>query len=142
MDAKETVKQGLQARKDVRAAEARTEQLREDLTAANDARFREHMSHRQAKLAWQSERESLICTVYRCRYTIRHLREEKEALIRREREAQQRRVLFSAIKSVGVIALLLITRDLGLIVSWLASSMLALAVTHLLFTVVALVRNK
>lgn len=142
MDAKEIVKQGLQARKDVRAAEARTEKLREDLAAVNDARFREQLRHQKAMHNWQREQEILNGTIYRQRNTIRQLREEKEILVQREQDARQRHTLIGAVKALIILALLIIGRDLGWIVSWLAASLMATASTYLLFAVVALIRKK
>ena len=142
MDAKETVKQGLQARKDVRAAEARAEKLREDLTAVNDARFREHMSHRKAKRSWQAEKEILVGTVYQQHQTVRELREENAELRRHAQEAKQLHTLIGAVKAVLILAGLVVAQDLGWIVSWLAASLMACTVTYLFFTTVAWVRGK
>lgn len=142
MDAKETVKQGLQARKDTRAAELRAEKLREDVAAANDARFREQMSYRKAKRSWQEEKEILVGTVYRQQCTIRELREENAELLRREQDGQQLRTLIGAVKAVVILALLIVAQDLGLVVSWLTASMMAAVATYLFFAVVALIRGK
>jgi hypothetical protein len=142
MDAKETVKQGLQARKDARAAELRAEKLREDVAAANDARFREQMRYWTAERRWQAEKEILVGTVYRQQNTIRELREEKAKLLRREQEGRQLRTLIGAVEAVAILALLIVVQDLGLIVSWLATSLMAAVATYLFFAVVALIRGK
>lgn len=140
--AKQIVAQGLNDRKNVRAAEARAEKLREDVAAVNDARFREKMAHRKAMNAWQREREDLTGTVSRQRAALRQLREENEELHKREREAQQRRILISAVKAVVAFGLLIVARDLELVVSWLADSLLAFTATYLFCAVVALTHKK
>jgi hypothetical protein len=142
MDAKEIVKQGLQARKDLRAAEDRAEKLREDLAAVNDARFREQLRHQKAQHNWHREQEILTGTVYRQRATLRQQRERIADLVQREHDARQRRILIGAVKALIVLAFLILARDLGWIVSWLAASMMAATATYLLFAVVALTRNK
>lgn len=142
MDARETVQQGLDARKNVRAAEARTEQLREEVAAINDARFREHMRYMQARNAWLYERDDLQATVSRQRLTIRELRDENERLTRRAREDRQRRTLLGAVKAVVLFGLLLWARDLDLIVYWLTDSLLAFTATWIFCAVVSLTHNK
>lgn len=142
MDAKETVKQGLQARKDVRAAEARAEKLREDLAAVNDARFRDQLRHQKALRHWQREREILVGDVCRQRHTIRQLREENEQLRQREAYAKRLRTLAGAMKAVLILALLIVARDHGWIVSWLAASLIAMSATYLFFATFFWVRGK
>ena len=142
MDARETVQQGLDARKNVRAAEARTEQLREEVAAINDARFREHMRYMQARNAWLYERDDLQATVSRQRLTIRELRDENERLTRRAREDRQRRTLLGAVKAVVLFGLLIWARDLDLIVYWLTDSLLAFTATWIFCAVVTLTHKK
>ncbi len=138
MDARETVQKGLQARKDVRAAEARVEKLREDMANVNDARFREQLSYRKARLDWQQEREVMLGTIYRQHTALHQLREEKEALAQRERDDRHLRTLFSAVKAVIAFALLICARDMGWIVTWLTDSLLAISVTCFLFAIARL----
>lgn len=142
MDARETVQQGLDARKNVRAAEARAEQLRAEVNAINDARFREHMRYRQARNAWQYERDDLQGTISRQRITIRELREENEKMARREREDRQRRTLIGAVKAVVLFALLIWARNLDLMVTWLTDSLIGLCATWIFCAVVTLTHKK
>lgn len=142
MDAKETVKQGLQARKDTRAAELRAEKLREDVAATNDARFREQLSYRKAKRSWLEEKDLLVGTVYRQQSLIRQLRLEKQEMDRREANAQHVRTLIGAVKAVGFMTALIVAQDMGWIVAWLAASLKASAATYLFFAIVTLVRGK
>jgi hypothetical protein len=142
MDARETVQKGLDARKNVRAAEARIEQLRAEVNAVNDARFREHMRHVQARNAWLYERDDLQATVSRQRLTIRELRDENEKMARRERDDRQRRILLSAVKAVVLFGLLICARDLDLIVHWLTDSLLAFTATWLFCAVISLTHKK
>lgn len=138
MSNKEIVQQGLDARKNTRAAEARAEMYRAEVVAANDARFRDHMRYRQARNAWQCEREDLQGTVTRQRIALRQMREEIGEMRRREQEARQRRIITSAVKALILFAFLLCVRDLGLIVTWLTDSLLAFSMTWLLSAVVFL----
>ncbi len=138
MSNKEIVQQGLQVRKDVRAAEIRAEKYRAEVDAANDARFRDQMVYRQAQRAWQYEREDLTGTISRQFIALRQMREEIGEMRKREREARQRRILISAVKAIILFAVLICIRDLGLIVTWLIDSLLAFSMTWLLFSVVIL----
>ena len=133
MDAKETVQKGLQARKDARAAEIRAEKLREDVTAANDARFREQLSYRKAKRSWQAEKEILVGDVYRQRRTIRQLREENEQLRQKEAYAKRVSALVDIVKYGVIFVGLVWIQDTGWIVSWLNSSLIAVSATCLFF---------
>ena len=133
MDAKETVQKGLQARKDARAAEIRAEKLREDVTAANDARFREQLSYLKAKRSWQAEKEILVGDVYRQRRTIRQLREENEQLRQKEAYAKQVSALVDIVKYGAIFVGLVWIQDTGWIVSWLNSSLIAVSATCLFF---------
>lgn len=138
MSNKEIVQQGLDARKNTRAAEARAEKYRAEVDAANDARFRDQMVYRQAQRAWQYEREDLQGEVSRQRIALRQMREEIGELRKREQKARQRRTLTSAVKALIMFALLICIRDLDLIVTWLIDSMLAFSMTWLLITVAIL----
>ncbi len=141
MDAKETVKQGLQARKDVRAAEARNEKLREDLAAVNDARFREQLRHQKAMHHWQREQEILVGDVYRQRCTIRQLREENAKLRQREAYAKQVSALVDAVKYGIIFVGLVWIQDTGWIVPWLNSSLIAVSATCLFFAAFTWIRG-
>ena len=138
MSNKEIVQQGLDARKNTRAAEARAEKYRAEVDAANDARFRDQMVYRQAQRAWQYERQDLQGEVSRQRIALRQMREEIGELRKREQKARQRRTLTSAVKALIMFALLICIRDLDLIVTWLIDSMLAFSMTWLLITVAIL----
>ena len=138
MSEKEIVQQGLQARKDVRAAEIRAEKYRTEVDAVNDARFRDQMVYRQAQRAWQYEREDLQGEVSRQRIALRNMREEIGEMRKREQKARQRRILVSAVKAITLFAILLCVRDLGLIVTWLNDSLLAFSMMWLLTSVAIL----
>lgn len=142
MTARQIVEQGLQARKEARAAEARAEKLREEVTAANEARFYEQMKLQNARRAWQYEREDLTGTISRQRIALRQLREEMGELRKREREARRRRILLSVVKAVIIFGLLIVARDKDLVVYWLADSLLAFTLSYLFVAVIALTRKK
>ena len=138
MTNKEIVQKGLQARKDVRAAETRAEKCLAEAVSANDARFRDLMAYRQAQRTWQYEREDLQGTVSRQRIALRQMREEIGQLRKREHESRQRRILASAAKAIISFAVLIFIRDLGLIVTWLTDSLLAFSMTWFLITIAIL----
>ena len=142
MTNKEIVQQGLDARKNTRAAEARADKYRAEVVAANDARFRDQMVYRQAQRAWQYEREDLQGTVIRQRIALIRMREEIGVMRKREQEARQRRILTGAVKAIILFVFLICIRDLGLIVSWLTDSLLAFSMTWLLISVVSLNHKK
>lgn len=141
MDAKETVKQGLQARKDVKAAEARAEKLLEELISVNDARLHEQLRHQNDRRNWQMENGILAGTVHRQQHVIRQLRKEKEDLLRHEQNARQRHILIGAVKAVVILAALTAAKGQGWIVPWLVASLTAAAATYLIFAIVVLIRG-
>lgn len=141
MDAKETVKQGLQARKDAKAAEARAEMLREELISVNDARLHEQLRYQNDRRDWQLENGILAGTVHRQQHIIRQLRREKEDLLRHEMDTRQRRILIGAVKAVVILAALTAAKGQGWIVPWLVASLTAAAATYLIFAVVVLIRG-
>lgn len=142
LTARQIVEQGLQARKETRAAEARAEKLREEVTAANEARFYEQMKLQNARRAWQYEREDLTGTISRQRTALRQLREELGEMRKREKKARRRRILLSIVKAVIIFGLLIVARSKELVVYWLADSLLAFTLSYLFVAVVALTCKK
>lgn len=142
MSNKEIVQQGLDARKNTRAAEIRAEKYRAEVVAANDARFRDQMVYRQAQRAWQYEREDLQGTVSRQRIAIRQMREEIGEMQKREQTNRQMRIAASIAKAAALFVLLIFARDYGLIVAWLTDSLLAFSMTWLLISVASLNHKK
>jgi len=142
MDAKETVKQGLQARKDVRAAEDRAEKFRKDLAAANDARFYDHIGWKAQRATLRREQEILAGVVNRQRVTILQLKEEKAVLLQRERMDRQQRIMISIVKAAATFFLTIIAKNLGWIVPNLAASLLIGSAFYLCFAFAKLTRNK
>ena len=142
MNSKEIVQQGLQNRKDVRAAEIRAEKYRTEVAAANDARFRDQMRFRQARNAWLCEREDLQGMVSRQRIAIRQMREEIGEMQKREQNNRQMRIAASIVKAATLFVLLIFARDYSLIVKWLNDSLLAFSMTWLIFSVVMLNHKK
>lgn len=142
MSNKEIVQMGLDARKNVRAAEARAEMLREEVTAANEARFYDNLKWKNARRAWQYEREDLTGVISRQRISLRQMREQLAVAEKRARKARQIRVLINAAKAFISLIVLIGIRDIGWIVPWLVDSMTALAVTCLFIAIFRLLRNK
>ena len=142
MNNKEIVQQGLQVRKDVRAAEIRAEKFRAEAVAINDARFRDQMRDRQAKSAWQCEREDLQGMVNRQRIALTQMREEIGEMRKRERDARQVRIALSIAKAAALFVLLIFARDHNLIVAWLNDSLMAFSISWLLIAITALTCRK
>lgn len=141
MSNREIVQQGLDARKNVRAAEARAEKLREQLAVANEACFYEQLRLQNARRAWQYEREDLTGTISRQRVALRQMREQLAAAEDRAREARQLRSLINAAKAVSSLFILIGIRDIGWIVPWLVDSLTALSVTCLCIAIFNWLRN-
>lgn len=142
MDAKETVKQGLQARKDVRAAEARAAKLQEEADAHRDARFYDQIGWKAQRAALRREQEILAGVVNRQRVTILQLKEDKAVLLQRERMARQQRNLLSIVKAAATFFLTICAMNLDWIVPNLAASLLIGSAFCLLSAVVKMARNK
>lgn len=131
MSNREIVQQGLDARKNVRAAEARAKKLSEEVIAANEALFYEQLRLQNARRAWQYEREDLTGIISRQRITLRQLREQLAAAEDRARGEKRFRALINATKAVSALFVLIGIRDIGWIVPWLVDSLTALSVTCL-----------
>ena len=141
MSNREIVQQGLNARKDVRAAEARAEKYREDADAVRDNLFREQLSHKRARSEWQEEKAILTGIINRQNSTIVHLREYMAAAEDRARDARKRRILISAIKAIAAFVFLVNIHDTGWIVSWLTNSLTVLSLFCLGVSVFRLFRT-
>lgn len=141
MSNKEIVQQGLDARKNVRAAEARAELLREEVKTVNDARFYDQLKWKNARRAWQYEREDLTGTINRQRVALRQMREQLVAAEDRAREGRQLRALISGAKAVVTLFVLVGIRDIGWVVPWLADSLTALSAVCLCVAIFNWLRN-
>lgn len=142
MSNREIVQQGLNARKDVRAAEARAEKYREERDAANDARFYDQLGWKAQRATLQREQEILAGVVNRQRVTILQLKNEKAALLQRERLLRRRRVLIGIVKAAAIFFLTIWFKRLGWVAPNLALSLLMGSVTFVGFAAYALIRTK
>ena len=142
MSNKEIVQQGLNARKDVRAAEARAEKYREERDAANDARFYDRLSWKAQQATMQREKEILVGVVNRQRVTILQLKDEKAALLQRERLLRRCRVLTGIAKAATIFFLTIWFKRLGWVAPNLALSLLMGSAAFVCFAVYTLARNK
>lgn len=142
MSNKEIVQQGLNARKDVRAAEARAEKFRQDAADQSDARFYERNKHRLERADWLEEKavmEKYISTLEKVNNS---LTSERDRLIQHEKAAQQRQILLGSAKAILAVLLLTFARDLGWIVTWLATVLQCLSAGFLVYAFAKLTRNK
>lgn len=142
MSNKEIVQQGLNARKDVRAAEARAEKYREERDAANDARFYDRLSWKAQQATMQREKEILVGVVNRQRVTILQLKDEKAALLQRERLLRRCRVLTGIAKAATIFFLTIWFKRLGWVAPNLALSLQCGCTAFLGYAFYKLVRNK
>ena len=138
MSSKEIVQQGLQVRKDVRAAEARAERYRETIDTIRDTMFREQMSHKVARNNWLEEKATLNGIINRQHDTIRQLRESKAAAKAKAEEAYRTRTIYNAVKCAGLFVLMICAKDLGWVVPWLADSLAACALVGAFFAFIKL----
>ena len=142
MDAKETVQKGLDARKNVKAAEARAERYRETVDVIRDALFREQMSHKRARSIWVEERTTMEGIIYRQNDTIADLRQRLAAAEGRARKARQIRAMIDGSMACVAFVALIWTRDLGWIAPNLSDSLTALSLVCLGVAVFTWSRNK
>lgn len=142
MSNKEIVQQGLNARKDVRAAEARAEKFREEAAGQRDARFYDKMKWRVVAKDWQQERQTLVWQIEDQKNAIRTLVKERDELIRHEQEALQLQTLTGAVKMIGLVILTTVARDAGWIVPGLAGAIAVAAAANLIHAITKLTRKK
>lgn len=142
MSNREIVQQGLNARKDVRAAEARAEKYREDADAIRDELFQEQLSHKKVRSEWLEEKAIMTGVINRQHSTIVHLREYMATAEDRARDVRKRQALISAIKAIAAFTFLMAVYDTGWIVSWLSASLTALSLICLGIATFNWFRNK
>lgn len=142
MSNKEIVQQGLDARKNVKAAEARAERYREDLAEVENARFYDQIQWRATKANWLREQEILNGVINRQRETIYRLREEVQELHREGRKTQRRLAMISCIKSAFLSLATICAMNLGWLASNLAASILIGALFCTIYAIYKLARNK
>ena len=131
MSNREIVQQGLNARKDVRAAEARAEKYREAADIIHDELFQERMNHKRIRSEWLEEKAIMTGVINRQHSTIVHLREYVAAAEDRARDARKRRALINMTEAIVAFIFLMAIYDTGWIVSWLADSLTALTLVFL-----------
>ena len=141
MSNKEIVQQGLDARKNTRAAEAKAEKYRETVDMIRDTLFREQLSHNKARRFWLEEKAVLSGIIGRQHSTIVELRQDLAAAKDRAREGRQLRALISAAKAVISMFVLVGIRDIGWIVPWLVDSLTAVSTICLGVAVFNWLRN-
>lgn len=142
MSNKEIVNKGLQARKDVRAAESRAEKFRQEAEDQRDARFYERNKYTADRREWLEEKQSLVWQVEDLKTAVRCLAEDRAVLIDREKQTHQRHILADAVQAIVASVLFAIARDLGWIVPWLANVLAGASILCLILAVAKLTRNK
>lgn len=141
MSNREIVQQGLDARKNTKAAEAKAERYREIANNTRDTLFREQMSHKQARRLWLEEKTIMTGWINRQHDVIVGLRQDLADAKDREREVRRNRALTNAVKYGVIFVSLIWTRGTGWIVPWLADSLTALSLVCLLAAIYIWNRN-
>lgn len=141
MSNKEIVQQGLDARKNTRAAEAKAARYRELVDVTRDTLFREQMSHSQARRLWMEEKTVLNGLISRQNSLIANLRGQLAFAEDRAREERRFRALISGVKAVSSLFILVGIRDIGWVVPWLCDSLTALSTACLGVAIFNWLRN-
>jgi len=142
MSNREIVERGLQARRAVRAAEARAAQNQAETEDARDARFYDQMRHKNDAALWQQERENLEWTIGQKDWEIRDLVKQRDALIAVQKEDQQRRKLIGIAKAVAFFVIMSTLRDLDLVTAWLGGGLMVATGGYLIFAICSLLYKK
>ena len=144
MSNKETVQKGLDARKNVKAAEARAAQAEQNAAEANDDRIHEHLNSRSDRQVWEQERKALISQCEEAKEYIRKLLAEIEAMRHEERDQAKARehLLVELAKASAAIILIYTVRDLDLVAYWLANGLIVCSEVYLTALLVKLLRKK
>lgn len=143
MEPKEIVMSGLQARKEVRSAEAKAGAYRAAAAAEKDARFHERLRHKNDAARWAEEKSQMEKTIMEQRHTICKLSRQHEIRDRQEEDRRQRSVLAAVMKCFAVFTLLVSARDLGWVTPWFANCLvIATAVYSICSAVVAFAARK
>ena len=142
MNSKEIVSKGLQERKDVRAAEARAEKFRQAAADQNDARFYERNKYNLERADWLEEKAVMAEHIRLLEHVKHRIELERDELIKREKEAQQRQALLGSAKTILAALLIASARDLGWIVAELATVLLIASGAYLVYAFIALARKK
>lgn len=141
MSNKEIVANGLQARKDVKAATTRAEKFREAAASVHDARFHDRCRYENDRREWQEEKAGLEQSVLFQRNAIKRLVRERDELLKREHDGRQRRIIVGVVKAIFATVLLSAARDLGWVVAWLATGLLVASAVYMCCAIVKLARG-
>ena len=135
MSPKEIVSEGLEARKNVRAAEAREAEVR-------DAHFQDRLNHEAERNTWKREKESLEFRIELKDQIIDWQTQEIREIIEDMRDTAQIRSILRLLKGVTLFVLLIVARDMDLIVPWLVNWLALAVIVDLTCTVANLPRIK
>lgn len=141
MSNKESVQQGLDARKEIKAAKEETEKVRKDLEEAAHELVSLRISHETERNAWKREKAELMDLFVRECDKNHKLEDNLVRMAKREHEAARRGLLANALKTVIGLVLVVIFRDLGLVNFWLAAALTVACTAYLAVAVVRLARN-
>lgn len=144
MSNKETVQKGLDARKNVKAAEARAAQAEQKAAEANDDRLHERVNAQSERQAWEQEKHELVGQLDRALSYSQRLVDEIKEMRREARDQAKARelLLVELAKASAAIILLYTVRDLDLVAFWLANGLVIASELYLTILLVKLFRKK
>ena len=141
MEPKEIVENGLQARKEVRQAEARANAYRSAAAAQKDARISEMMCHKNDAARWAEEKACLENQIRTQRVEIRLLHKDRE-----DRKKQDRKVMRLVILAGFVnclVAFMILFSTIGLLPApWSSNSLTISAAVCMVHVGVVLAMKK
>ena len=139
MSNREIVEQGRQARKDVKAAEARAAQAEQNAAEVQAEREYDRLNHKRDQHVLQQDLDYLVAQRDEAYTHILKLTDEIEAMKRqaREQEKDRRRLLVELAKAFVAVVLIYGVRDLDLVTFWLANG---LAVAFEIYAVILLAK--
>lgn len=141
MSNKETVQKGLDARKEANTAKEETERIRKELEEVGHKMVSLQLSHENDKNYWNREKSELVEMLLLERRLNRDLGDILDRKDKREKEAEQRGLLASVLKTVVALILIVAFRDLDLVNVWLAAALAGLFTGYLAVAVVRLARG-
>lgn len=144
MSNKDIVQKGMDARKNVKAAEARAAQAEQNAAEANDARLHDCVNNRSELLNLQKALEGTADKLAEAKEYIRKLLAEIEVMRHDEREQakERERLLVELAKASAAIILTYTVRDLDLVAFWLANGLIIASELYLTLLLVKLLRKK
>lgn len=133
MEPKEIVENGLQARKEIRKAEARANAYRSAASAQKDARMAEMMNHKKDTVRWEEEKARLEKLILSQHGEIRKLQRERSARNKQDRKTMRLVILAGFVNCL--VAFMILFSTLGLLPDPWSSNSLTISAAVCMFHV-------